>query len=608
MAAETKKQRDTLKSNTNLQSKHTMRIQILKSTCFLAIFFMANLAMAQKNDKDKEKDKDKENIGTEVVNVVKPYTPSVSDAFKIKQTPSIDDKATTQKKEIKYSIFSFPVASTFTPAKGRAANLQKAKPVKLYNTYLSVGFGNYNTAALDFYTSRAISRDETFDISLRHHSSQGGIDGVELDDNFFDTKLDLAYINRSRDLSWKAKGGYQHQIFNWYGLPDVGLTPTQIGGIDEQQTYHNFYLGADVDMDDSFFNGGNILYRRMFDATSSGENRLILQPEFEVEIAGELINTMVDIDYVGGSFENNYLGTGSIDYSILKAGISPSLVILRDDLTVNLGAGIYYALDAENSESDFFIYPRITAQYKLSGDDIIAYAGLEGDLRQNSYYDFVQENFFVSPTLGIAPTDQQYNGYLGIKGKLTSNVSYNARASYMSENGKPLFRVNELDPQPDNGYTYGNSFSVVYDDVNTISVFGEINVDITSNFKFGAKAEYFNYSTDRETEAWNLPNFEATIFADYQITENWFAGANIFFIGERKDAVQNQGTLPIASPTIVTLDSFIDANAHVGYRFNDRLSVFARANNIANQDYQRWVNFPVQQFQIMAGLTYKFDF
>jgi hypothetical protein len=603
---EATKSRDTLKSNTNLQSKHNMRNHIIKSTCLLAAFFIANLATAQEKDKDKEKDK--KNIGTEVVNVVKPYTPSVSDAFKIKQTPSLNDKETAKKKEIKYSIFSFPVASTFTPAKGRAANLKKAEKEQIYNTYVSLGLGNYNTAALDFYTSRAISRDETFDIALRHHSSQGDIDGVELDNNFFDTKLDLAYINRSRDLSWKGKAGYQHQIFNWYGLPDVGLTAAQIGTIDEQQTYHNFYLGADVDMEDSFFNGGNILYRRMFDATSSGENRLILQPEFEVEIAGELIKTLVDIDYVGGTFENNYAGTGSIDYSTLKAGISPSLVILRDDLTVNFGAGVYVGMDLENSETDIFIYPRVTAQYRLSGDNVIAYAGVEGDLRQNSYYDFVQENFFVSPTLGIAPTDQQYNGYLGIKGKLTANVSYNAKASYMSEKGKALFSVNQFNPQPENGYTYGNSFNVLYDDVNTLSVAGEINVDITSNFKFGAKAEYFNYNTDTQEEAWNLPNLEASIFADYQITENWFAGANIFFIGERKDNITFAPGTIMAMDQVVTLDSFIDINAHVGYRFNDRLSVFAKANNIANQDYQRWVNFPVQQFQIMGGATYKFDF
>ena len=59
---------------------------------------------------------EKDTISTGVINVVKPYTPTISDAFKVKEVPSIDDAETSTKKEIKYNIFSFPVASTFTPA------------------------------------------------------------------------------------------------------------------------------------------------------------------------------------------------------------------------------------------------------------------------------------------------------------------------------------------------------------------------------------------------------------------------------------------------------------------------------------------------------------
>ena len=58
----------------------------------------------------------------------------------------------------------------------------------------------------------------------------------------------------------------------------------------------------------------------------------------------------------------------------------------------------------------------------------------------------------------------------------------------------------------------------------------------------------------------------------------------------------------------VTLDGFFDANAHVGYHINDRLSVYAKANNMASQNYERWLNYPVQGFQALAGATYKFDF
>jgi hypothetical protein len=71
----------------------------------------------------------KDTIDTDVVNVVKPYTPTISDAFKVKETPTLDDSTNTTKKEVKYNIFSIPVASTFTPAKGKAATVDKEKQV-----------------------------------------------------------------------------------------------------------------------------------------------------------------------------------------------------------------------------------------------------------------------------------------------------------------------------------------------------------------------------------------------------------------------------------------------------------------------------------------------
>ena len=78
--------------------------------------------------------------------------------------------------------------------------------------------------------------------------------------------------------------------------------------------------------------------------------------------------------------------------------------------------------------------------------------------------------------------------------------------------------------------TYGNSFGMVYDNVDTFVVAGELNVDVNRNFKLGIKAEYFSYSTDDEAEAWNLPDIKGSLFLDYQINEYWFAGANLYSI------------------------------------------------------------------------------
>ena len=56
---------------------------------------------------------------------------------------------------------------------------------------------------------------------------------------------------------------------------------------------------------------------------------------------------------------------------------------------------------------------------------MIFYAGVESDLRQNSYQDFVEVNPFLSPTLMITPTDQQYDVFAGLKVKWSTSRNYN---------------------------------------------------------------------------------------------------------------------------------------------------------------------------------------
>ena len=581
-----------------------------KHLIFSLIIILSGILSGTAQDDDK--------IGTETVTVTRAYKPTISDAFKIKSLPTLKDSIVLQKKKINYSIFSVPVASTFTPAKGKASTVKKIPPPRIFNSYGSVGLGNLNNALVDFYTSRAINRgDERLDIGFNHHSSRGNIDGVAVDNIFYNTKLSGAFTKRDRDFDWGVRLGLQHQLYNWYGIPLGAFDEATLNGIDERQNYFNAEVGAHLNLEDSFFQRGEILLRRFWDAAGSGENRVVLAPTIELPIADELVTLKTKLDYVGGSFDNanvnNEVNAPAINYSQLQFGITPSLLILRDDLTLNLGASLVYGLDAENSDSSFFIYPSVTASYRLVDETVIAYGGIEGELKQNSYYGFVADNPYVSPTLTITPTDKQYNAYVGLKGKLLSNISYNIKGSYTAENRKPLFKQNPENPFRDDekGYFFGNSFEVFYDDVKTLGIFAELNVDVNRNFSFGVNAEVYDYDTETDNPAWNLPNLTGSLFMDYQIGEQWFMGANLFFVGEREDvsAVVVQNTAPADFPsTIITLDSYFDANAHIGYRFNEQLSIFGKVNNIANNNYQRWLNFPVQGFQVLAGATYKFDF
>lgn len=586
-------------------SKKTRMHQQIKIAIVLILGF-AQITMGQ----------DRNDIGTETVNVTRAYTPTISDAFKIKSMPDINDSIVLQKKPITYSIFSVPVASTFTPSKGKASAVKKEAPEKLFNSYASFGLGNYNNALADFYTSRLLNRDERLDIGLNHNSSRGNIEGTVLDNVFYNTKLNTSYSKKARDLDWGATLGLQHQLYNWYGIPDGVFSEDIINSIDARQNYFNAEVKGHIHLEDSFFTGSEVLARRFWDATKSGENRAVVKTAFEFPVNQEALSLRAKIDYVGGTFKNadvnNITNEPEINYGLFQVGINPSLTMLNEDLTLDLGVNLVYGLDAENSASNFYIYPAVRASYRLLDETVIAYGGIEGDLIQNSFYDFVATNPFVSPTLLIQPTDQQYDAYIGLKGKLLPNLSYNIKGSYTAENRKPLFKLNPENTfrTDEKGYYYGNSFEVFYDDVKTIGIFGELNIDINRNFSLGINAEVYDYDTETDNPAWNLPNLTGSVFMDYQIGKQWFMGANLFFVGEREDiaTVAVQNVLPSDFPaTIVSLDSFFDANAHIGYRFNEQLSVFVKANNIANNNYLRWANYPVQGFQVLGGVTYKFD-
>ncbi len=570
--------------------KYSLIITVLTST----------FAFAQQRTKD--------TLDTEVVTIVKPYTPTVSDAFKVKEIPNLNDSVTSAKKDVKYNIFSIPVASVFTPAKGKAAGVNKAKPVKLYDNYASLGVGSYTTILGEVYLNHEISRGETVGGYLSHHSSGGGINGLLLDDDFLNTKLNINYNQKLRDFSWTVDGGFLYQTYNWYGLPQPFFDETTASALDVRHSFFGANVGGKITFDDGIFKKGTVRFRHFGDNRGSGENRFTVKAVADVPIQDEVISTEVEIDYLGGSFDRNFYTGSELKYGNFNIGIAPSYQLTQDDLTVNLGAKLVYLNDIEAGGNKLYIYPNITATYRLVDELMIAFGGIQGGLIQNSYEDFAQENPFVSPTLFIIPTDRQYDAYVGVRGKLTNNLSYSVNGRYMAERAKALFMANSVLGGATEDYQYGNSFGIVYDNVKTIAFAGELSLDINRNFKLGAKAEYFSYNTGTQAEAWNLPDIKGSLFMDYQIDEQWFAGANLFFTGERKDRFYEEGTLLPVSPVTVTLDSFFDVNAHVGYKINTQFSVFAKVNNLFNQDYQRWSNFPVQGIQFLAGATYQFDF
>ncbi len=554
-------------------------------------------------------EKDKEKLKTEEITVVKSFNPTVADAYKINSVPKVDS-VEIAKKEINYTINSIPVASTFTPAKGRARTIKKASKEKIYGNYVSAGYGNYNTPLVEAFIHSNSSKYNDFGGFINFHSSEGGIENLELDDNFLNLNVDLFYKQTERYFNWQAIGGVHYLVNNWYGLTDeINFNNSVINSIDEEQSFTEFFLGGEIEFFDALVHSGNANFSSFTDKHKSKEINGFISGIVDFPIGQEMIYTEMTLEFLNGMFDQNFLQTDNIEYTYFNIGLSPNFEILRDNLTVNIGARFYYSITtAEDQKSKFYIYPNITASYKIADEALIAYGGVVGDLQQNSYKNFVKENSFVSPTLNLKRTSQQYNAYIGFKGLLNSNINFNVKAAYINENDKPLYKLNPSITDGTNevqeGYEAGNSFQVVYDDVSTIHAEAELIFDFDQNFKFGGNIEFNSYGLNSEKEAWNLPMLKSTLIARY-VHAKWSAGADFFFTSERKDELT---ILPLSTTTQITNSTFFDVNFQGLYNFNDKFSVFVNFNNVLNTNYQKYTNYKVQGFQFLGGMKYKFDF
>lgn len=119
-----------------------------------------------------------QDLGTKVVDVVKAYSPTIADATKNREEDPIEDSLTLTKKEIEYTIFSVPVASTFVPEKGKAMRMPTERKSSYNNSYVGFGGGTYGTLLADTYIHIPIDRENSVFIVGEHYSSQGGIKEV----------------------------------------------------------------------------------------------------------------------------------------------------------------------------------------------------------------------------------------------------------------------------------------------------------------------------------------------------------------------------------------------------------------------------------------------
>ena len=588
----------------------------MKTNILLLIFAVSTLQIFSQKKPNKNIKK-KDSI-IEVINIVTSYTPTIADAFKFKKNPTIVLSKNSEKKKLTYTIFSAPVASTFVPKSGTVKAIDVGKKERLFDNYLALGYGNYSTPFLEAFLHQNIKFENETGIYLKYISSEDGIKNTPLNNGYSSLNIDAYYTQKERYFTWKIGGNIQQQNYNWYGLPDISFDNESIYSILEKQSYRLYKMEGELVFKESFFTNIKTSLISFNDSFGSNEFGFSLKPNIKLplNIISRKLNDIevnTSIDYLQGEFEQSYLNDNNLNYRFFNLGIHPVYRIDWNKFKIKLGTKVFISSDIENSLTDILAYPDIQISHPFISNLVNIYAGAGGDLHMNSFQNLSTENPFVSPTLFLTQTNEQYNFFGGINAMFSSNVNFNINASYKRDEDHVLFVRNNSKSNgifdvttPLLGYEYGNSFNVFYDDISTLSISAEVEVDFSKRFLTGGNIQYNSYRTTFQQEAWNMPKFEGVIYGTYK-NDKWYANTNIFFVGKRQDILYN-GTFPSTISGIQSLDAFIDVNINGGYHFNDFFSAFIKLNNVLGTDYERYANFNVLGFQILGGITYKFDF
>ena len=534
-------------------------------------------------------------IDTTTIITVKPYDPVLSDAFKIKEHPTIQDTDKVIPK-LSYTFINKQVPVDFQVENILPAKIKGEPLVKLYRGYAKAGFGSQTTPLAELYFNSQRSKEFSYGFFGKHQSSSGisNIDYSEYSDNH----LSLFGKRFLKEFTLYSKLNFDRNMVHYYGFPEK-IKPEITNGKELRQRLTK--LSANAGLTRNFTDSAqfdynfDINYHHIFDIHNAEENNLRLDGSLSKYHKRELYAIDAEVNY---NNLNNVLDLGNT----LMVGLRPYIKTSAKSWQFKVGLGLY--VNQADSVSKFHFYPEAEFKYNVVENIIIPYVGIKGGILANNLNSYFTENPFINTkTLAVANTNQKYNIYIGIRGSLSKHVTFNTSFSKQKLETMPLY-------VKDFSNVLENQFTVLYDTVGLNQISGELAYQKLEKLKIIVRGDYFDYSPANELKAWHKPNMKISLSGIYDLSDKIIVRTDLFFINKQYAKAFN--TITDASGVIVTteeakeLKGVFDANLGVEYRYTKKLSAFINFNNIGAVRYQKFEDYPTQRFNVLGGLTYSF--
>lgn len=572
---------------------------------FLLSLFALGILTAQENEQ--------ESIGTQEVLVVKSYTPSLSDAFKIKSVPKLSDSLTSLEKKLVYELKKVPVISTFEPNKASPLRLQQRKSSTPYNTFFSGGFGNMSQ--LYFNVSSVIEMDRTQRFGINFYRDGFGTDLanslLKSSQNY--SRFGLHHNLRNSYYNANSLLQFETSNTNYFGLYDRDWDPLILNSTNPESRRNYFKIRTHWNWYDDVLRGITFQADLTSDNFNSTEQQLGLQTDFEVDLGGGKLKSELHLQGFHTAFETSYFERTLEEYTQGKGTLNLFWQHSRNDVKLKIGAGAAYLLGVENSSSSLLYYPQLEVVYRKTGNVLSPYLRAEGGVQFNTYKSLTLTNPYLAPTTLLTPTFNRYNASLGIRSQLASVLNFDLGFIYDQVENFNIFERLPFDKDHENqAYRLSNAYAARYVDTDLYGFKAALRIDLAKDNFVRFETRYRVFETNGNQELWNVPALEMNWESQFQWKDRLAFSLSGNLWGDRKAAFRpifiDQDLNSAQTPLPENIPIFISTTAHLTYKLTDQFDAFAKVKMNSQETHGRWAYYPEPQLLLLGGIVYKFDF
>ena len=534
--------------------------------------------------------------------VLQPETPQPSYTF---PSSEVNPKEAKQK----FALDLEKIAPTAFAAKDD-------KLVTPTQNFLMAGLGSRLSPLFFYKHNSLLTKTLGLGVGIKHNSSWLNIKDYA-PSSYMNNAFDIS-LSTSKFDGLQLDGGvyYNNDMYHFYGinLLETPLTEEELAIYAPKITYNK--VGAHVGLASTTTRVGELSHDAHLDYFYMLDREHAIDFGYLLGYAGNFwgdkshpqklgLDLGFQYDYCYGQGDNLFV----VDRILFK--VNPFFEMSDEFYRLHLGVRMDGATRDSDEANFLAVRPDLSGSLFVLDKKLEFYAGLNGGRKLLRFSDVVDDNPFVSsylnPSLCVQNVKLGFDG--GVRTNILEIVDLHLGVRYRHTDKDPLFvyHIPEADLLPPGADPILNSFDLVYDETQLVTVMGDVRVKMRNSLTVDLGFAYNNCKPTVEEYAWYRPTTEGKLKLTYDLNDKLAFNSTFLYQGGRYTKVWD-GVVDWQNFnfTAEKLKDVFDLSIGADYKVNDQITAFALLDNVAHQKYHLYYNYPVTGIQFFAGVKLRF--